>query len=55
MDELHDIMEKMEKLRQELNEIATQKRIIDAEVITVSKQLDAIINQYQKLLRKKTD
>jgi len=53
MDRFYAILEKMEKLRQEMNEVATQKSINDPEVLVVSKKLDEILNQYQELLHKK--
>lgn len=53
MDKYYDILAIMEKLRQEMNEVATQKSINDPEVLDVSKKLDEILNQYQKLLCKK--
>lgn len=53
MDKICIFLEMVERLRHEMNEIASQKSISDPEVLTISKKLDEILNEYQKLLRKK--
>ncbi len=55
MDKFHDVLEIMEILRQEMNEIATEKNVRDPEILDVSKKLDAVLNQYQMLLSKKEE
>jgi len=44
-----EILEKIELLRQELNEIGRKKNLLDKDVIRISKQLDDLFNIYQKL------
>jgi len=44
------ILEKIELLRQELQEISKKKSLLDEEVLRKSQQLDHLLNDYQKLL-----
>lgn len=52
MDQFHEVLVIIEKLRQEMNAVAGKKGIRDPEVLIVSKKLDEIINQYQELFLK---
>jgi hypothetical protein len=52
-NDFHDILEILERFRQEVNKIATEKSLIDPEVLAINKKLDKALNQYQKLLCKK--
>lgn len=53
MNKYDDILEMIEKLRQEMNNIAIQKGTSDAEVLAVSQKLDKLLNHYQMLRCKK--
>jgi hypothetical protein len=48
-----NILVQVEEVRQELNKIGKAQKLVDAEVIRVSQQLDDLINNYQKLLKRK--
>jgi hypothetical protein len=46
-----EILEKIEEVRQNLNEIGKAQKLVDAEVIRVSQKLDDLITIYQKQLK----
>lgn len=48
---MKEILEKIELLRQELNEIGRKKSILDEEVIRISQHLDHLLNIYQKNIK----
>jgi hypothetical protein len=50
-----EIVAKIEVVRRQLNEIGGKQRLVDAEVVKTSQQLDDLINIYQKLLSQKKD
>ena len=50
---LDEIADKVDLLRQELNEIGKKKRLQDEGVLRISQQLDELLNIYQKLLNAK--
>jgi regulator of replication initiation timing len=49
MEEIHTILKQIEELRQKLNRMATEKNILDPEVLRLSQHLDEMINKYQRL------
>lgn len=50
---IDEIVDKVDLLRQELNEIGKKKSLQDEEVLRISQQLDELLNIYQKLLNVK--
>lgn len=54
MDELEEILKTIEELRQQLERLFTAKGIIDQEVMAASQILDAVVNEYYRLLKRKT-
>lgn len=46
-------MKQIEELRRELEKLVEAKGIGDAEVVTASKMLDAMLNEYAALLKRK--
>ncbi len=54
MSQLKDIMEEVEKLRKHLQKLLEEKEeIIDPEILSVSKMIDVLLNEYYRLLKKK--
>lgn len=53
MSELEDILTKIEELREKLNRLTEQKALTSPEVIEASQQLDTVLNQYMKVVKKK--
>ncbi len=53
--ELEEILEKMEKLRKELEELALAKGIEDREVLALSRMLDVLLNRYYEILKHKKE
>lgn len=41
---------KIEELRRELNKYAHKKNLAEPEVLEISRKLDSLLNQYQKLI-----
>ncbi|MCE5287097.1 MAG: aspartyl-phosphate phosphatase Spo0E family protein [Pelosinus sp.] len=52
MAELDDVLKSIEDLRHKLNRLYEQKGTIDKEVIKLSKMLDAMLNEYEQLIKK---
>ena len=48
-----EILEKIEAVRQELNELGETKSLLDSEIVRFSQQLDHLLNMYQKLVKPK--
>lgn len=48
------LMEEIERIRAEMHELALLRGLSDPLVLQKSQQLDELINQYFKLIRKKT-
>jgi len=48
-----EIVAKIEVVRRQLNEMGGKQRLVDAEVIQTSQQLDDLIITYQRLLSQK--
>ena len=52
MDSLKDVTMQIEKLRAELNKLIYEKgNLLDAEVLTTSKMLDQVLNEYNVTLK----
>ena len=51
MQDVNAILEKIEKLRKEMNDLIMEKGdLLDQEVIIVSQKLDSVLNEYNKIL-----
>lgn len=55
MSELDEILEAIEELRAKLNKVAEGKALTDPEVLLASQMLDALLNEYQKLMKDRTN
>ena len=56
MRELEEIMKQIEELRQSMIKIKEGKTsFTDQEVITASQMLDAVLNEYYKVLKSRVD
>ena len=56
MRELEEIMKQIEELRQSMIKIKEGKTFFtDQEVITASQMLDAVLNEYYKVLKSRVD
>lgn len=49
------IIKRINKLRDDLHEIVSKKGFLDPQVIKASYRLDAILNEYEKLLQQKKE
>lgn len=49
-----EMITQIEALRHTLNENSCKKSFIDPEVLALSRRLDELLNQYQKMLQKKS-
>ncbi|RSL34439.1 aspartyl-phosphate phosphatase Spo0E family protein [Salibacterium salarium] len=52
---LDELNKQIETLRKTLNNLANEKSLTDPEIVETSKMLDALLNQYEQLLRRKMD
>lgn len=50
-DELNKILKTIEELRLKLQELVDTKDFTDPEVLAASRMLDALLNEYHKLLK----
>jgi glutamate dehydrogenase/leucine dehydrogenase len=56
MNEIEEILQKIIELRKELENLIEQKKnLLDPEVIVASQMLDSILNEYNKIVKSKTD
>ena len=55
MSDLEDVLKSIEELRNKLNKLKTGVKLTDPEVVSSSQMLDALLNEYQKLMNKKTN
>ncbi|MCM0648651.1 aspartyl-phosphate phosphatase Spo0E family protein [Clostridium swellfunianum] len=55
MSELEDLLKDVEILREQLNQLINDKQgnLIDPEVVTASKILNAALNQYNNFIKEK--
>lgn len=51
MDEITEILQLIENLRERMHETATQKGISDPDVLAISRMLDDVHNRYLNLLK----
>lgn len=51
---LEDINIQIEKLRNQLNELAKEKPLSDPRVVETSQQLDVLLNEFERLNNKKS-
>jgi stage 0 sporulation regulatory protein len=49
------LIKKIEELRLALNEITKEKELSDPEVIIASQMLDAVLNEYHRILKRKLE
>lgn len=54
MDELERLLKHIEQLRQQLHDLS-KDNLTDPEVIIASQMLDAALNEYYRLMRKKAN
>lgn len=55
MSELEEMMKELEKLRANLLKITEGITLTDPEVMVAGQMLDAVLNEYYKLLKSKVD
>jgi hypothetical protein len=53
LDDLEKLKQEIEKLRDHLKETSLKYQLTDPEMVGASQLLDALLNEYEKLLRKK--
>jgi hypothetical protein len=53
LDDLEKLRQEIEKLRDHLNELALKHQLTDPEIVGASQILDAMLNEYQKMILKK--
>jgi len=53
--ELKEILNRIEELRQKLHELGMAKGLADPEVLAASQMLDAVLNEYYRLMKKKME
>lgn len=53
LSDLEEILKKIEELRAELRTVVEGKKFTDPKVVSTSQMLDALLNEYQKLMRDK--
>jgi hypothetical protein len=54
-DDLIKLSERIEELRSQLNSLFQNRQLVDQEVISASEKLDAVINEYHKLMKYKSN
>ena len=52
---MEDILKTIENLRDKLIKIAEDKQFTDPDVLAASHMLDAMLNEYQKLMKEKVN
>ncbi|BAU28757.1 Spo0E like sporulation regulatory protein [Aneurinibacillus soli] len=55
MNEIEELLKQIEELRRTLYALATKKKLSDPEVVTASQMLDALLNEYEKLIKRKKE
>ncbi|MBP2632613.1 MAG: Spo0E like sporulation regulatory protein [Firmicutes bacterium] len=53
LSELEEVLKSIEELRGKLNKIAEGRKLSDPQVVSASQMLDALLNEYQKLMKDK--
>ncbi len=54
-EEVKQIINEIEELRKNLNRLIDSKGTADPEVISMSRKVDSLLNEYYRLLKEKTD
>ncbi|MDQ7092152.1 aspartyl-phosphate phosphatase Spo0E family protein [Desulfosporosinus sp. PR] len=55
MSEIQEIIKQIEELRSSMVRIKEGKSLTDPEVVIASQMLDAVLNEYYKMLRQKLE
>ncbi|AZV57715.1 aspartyl-phosphate phosphatase Spo0E family protein [Clostridium sp. AWRP] len=56
MSEIEEILQKITELRKKLENLIEQKKnLLDPEVVVASQMLDSILNEYNRIVKSKTD
>jgi len=53
--ELKEIMKIIETLRERLNKMSEEIALADPEIVAASRMFDALLNEYQKLIKEKAN
>ena len=53
MSDLEEVLKSIEELRSKLNKFSEGRNLSDPEVVSASQMLDALLNEYQKLMKDK--
>jgi hypothetical protein len=53
LSDLEEVLKSIEELRNKLNKIAEGRKLTDPQVVSASQMLDALLNEYQKLMKDK--
>lgn len=53
MSELEEVLKSIEDLRNKLNKLTNGRKLTDQEVVSASQMLDALLNEYQRLMKGK--
>lgn len=53
LSDLEEVLKSIEELRSKLNKIAEGRKLTDSQVVSASQMLDALLNEYQKLMKDK--
>lgn len=51
--ELDNLLQQIERLRQDLHALIADKSLTDPEVVSASQMLDAVLNEYERFLSKR--
>jgi hypothetical protein len=54
LDDIEALKQEIEKLREHLKEVGMKYQMTDPEMVGASQLLDALLNEYEKLLRGKS-
>ncbi|MDQ0086619.1 hypothetical protein J2T12_000013 [Paenibacillus anaericanus] len=54
MEDLKQLLLQIEQLRQQLNNLNTNNNLTDPEIVVASQMLDAVLNEYYGLMKKKS-
>jgi hypothetical protein len=53
LSDLEEVLKSIEELRSKLNKFSEGRNLSDPEVVSASQMLDALLNEYQKLMQDK--
>lgn len=51
LSDLDEVLKSIEELRSKLNKIAEGRALTDPQVVSASQNLDALLNEYQRLIK----